>query len=137
MARTDSQRQDALDTIEVRVYPRASLISLVGEHDLSTRGLLFDAVARAAERPRLVVDLTECSFLDSCILGVLFSAHSQCERMAIVLPDAGSIVHRTIAMTGVRTLIPVFATIEEAFRSVAEPGWRATPGLARPIGRTS
>src|SRR3954471_12489991 len=137
MARTDSQQQDALDTIEVRMYPRASLISLVGEHDLSTRSLLFDAVARATERPRLVVDLTECSFLDSCILGVLFSAHSQCERMAIVLPDAGSIVHRTIAMTGVRDVIPVFATREEAFRSVAAPGRRGTLRLARMTGRAS
>lgn len=127
MARDESQRRDSLDTVEVRVLRRASLISLIGEHDLSTRNLLFDAVARAMERPRVVIDLAECTFLDSCILGVLFSAHAQCERIALVLPEGDTIVHRAIGISGVHDVIPVFETLEEGFRSVAEPGRRGSP----------
>jgi anti-anti-sigma factor len=137
MARNESRRRDSLDTVEVRVLPRASLISLIGEHDLSTRNLLLDAVARATAQPRVVIDLAECSVLDSSILGVLFSAHAQCERIALVLPGSDTIVHRTIGMSGVRDVIPVFETLEEAFRSVATPGRQASPRSARLTGRAS
>jgi anti-anti-sigma factor len=137
MASNESRRRDCIGTVELRVLPRASLISLIGEHDLSTRSLLFDAVARAMERPRVVVDLAECSFLDSSILGVLFSAHAQCERIAIVLPPSGDIVHRAIGISGVRDVMPVFETLEEAFRSVAQPGRHAPWDSQRLTGRAS
>jgi anti-anti-sigma factor len=135
MATNESRRRDSPDTVEVRVLPRALLISLIGEHDLSTRNLLFDAVARGTELPRMVIDLAECSFLDSSILGVLFSAHAQCERIAIVLPASDNIVHRTIGVSGVRNVMPVFETLEEAFRSVAEPGRHALPDSTPLAGR--
>ena len=79
-------------------------------------------VARARAQPRVVIDLAECSFLDSSILGVLFSAHAQCERIALVLPASDTIVHRTIGMSGVRDVIPVFETLEEALPQRRDPG---------------
>jgi anti-anti-sigma factor len=138
MARDESQRHDAGDSVEVRVLPRVALIALIGEHDISTRQLLFDAVERARQRPRVVIDLAACSFLDSSILGVLFSAHAQCDRLAIVLPDSDNIVHRAVGISGVRDVIPVFETLEDAFRSVAGPGRYASgSAAARLTGRAS
>ena len=112
---TKAGRRDAIGTVEVRVIPRASLISLVGEHDLSTRACSStpSPVRRSGAGGRRP---GRCSLPIRAILGASrrtrsASASRSCSRLPkIVTAPSPS---RAFAC------IPVFETREEAFRSVA------------------
>jgi hypothetical protein len=50
------------------------VVSLLGEHDISMVDALRDRLAEAfTHDPRLIIDLTEATFVDSTVLGVLFA----------------------------------------------------------------
>ena len=87
------------------------VVILRGEHDLATTPDLRAAFARVRTRShRLLVDLGECAFLDSSVLGVLIGelrrSRERASAMIVVLPlDRASSVRRTLELTG---LLEVF-----------------------------
>ena len=90
------------------------VVSLLGEHDLAMVDALRDRLAEAfTHDPRLIIDLTEATFVDSTVLGVLFAVVNQFtstaagETLALVVPS-GSTVERTIALAGFTP--PIVAT---------------------------
>lgn len=103
--------------------PGVSIVVMRGEHDLSTRDDVQEALTRACVREAVLVDLGRCSLLDSSCIGVLVSAYESQRardgRLALVLPAEGS-VNRTLQLTGVDRIIPSHLTREaclEAFLS--------------------
>lgn len=97
---------------ERRVDGSTSVVSVTGDIDLFTapelRQRVFAAVSRGTRR--VVVDLSETTFIDSAGLGVLIAAHRRLEPRGalIVVCDHDSIVKtfRITGLDGVFTLVP-------------------------------
>jgi len=67
----------------------------------------------------LLVDLTQATFIDSTIVGVLLEGLSDCERLELplmlLLPDdAAPEVHRLFEITGLTRLLPLVRSWDEA-----------------------
>ena len=94
------------------------VVTLSGDHDLSCRAYLLDALDESREEPHLIVDLTPCTFLDSTIMGVLLSTYiaSQraSQRVAIVAPAPGSYASRALSVAGVADMLTMHASIPQA-----------------------
>ncbi len=97
-----------------------TVISLSGESDAYVapriRSDLESALGSGAP---LVVDLTQATFIDSTIVGVLLEGLANCEKLErpllLLLPDdAAPEVHRLFEITGLSSLLPVVRSWDEA-----------------------
>ena len=71
------------------------VVSLFGEHDISMVDALRDSLAEAfTHDPRLIIDLTEATFVDSTVLGVLFAFVNQSASTAAGVTRAGRHVRK-------------------------------------------
>jgi anti-anti-sigma factor len=109
-------------TVEVEIVsPDIGIATLCGEHDLGSKAELAEALARASEHRCLLVDLGECTFLDSTVLALLVATcqrmWEQDRRLELVIPDDASAIRRVITIAGLTT----FLTIHE-FRAAAIAG---------------
>jgi anti-anti-sigma factor len=108
-------------------------VSLLGEHDISMVDALRDRLAEAfANDARLIIDLTDATFVDSTVLGVLFAVIKQAssavgETLALVVRP-GSAVDQTITLTGFTP--PIVATYPSRDRVLAawQDGHHERPG---------
>ena len=96
-----------------------AVVALRGEHDLASRDELAAALERAgAAVPLVVVDLSECAFIDSTVIAVIVTACARVQaegrRLALVIPQTGGIVARTAELSGLRSLVPTFASLAGA-----------------------
>jgi anti-anti-sigma factor len=96
------------------------VLSLRGEHDLSTQPSLSEELGRvsAAGGP-VIIDLTDADFIDSSILRVLAGAAVDgSERVAVVIPP-GRESMRILQITGIADLLDAYDTCEAAMASLA------------------
>jgi anti-anti-sigma regulatory factor len=79
------------------------------EHDLATAPEVSDAI-RAVDG-NVLIDLSDCSFLDSTVIGVLFAANLELERarrfLEVVVPRANAGIARTLELVRMRDAIVV------------------------------
>jgi anti-anti-sigma factor len=106
------QRQPSEPEIQVEIQPAdlpefAALVRLCGEHDLASGGEL-----RAALTPiqgNVLVDLSECSFIDSTTISVLIVDHQARSRahrrLELLVPPENMYVKRTLEVCGVAKLV--------------------------------
>jgi anti-anti-sigma factor len=83
-------------------------VALVGEHDLATSEAV--RVALAPLCGNVLVDLGQCFFVDSTIIAILLRKAAELGREGHELElrvTAGSIVARTLAITGVERFVSV------------------------------
>jgi len=97
-----------------------TVITLAGESDAftATRVRSDLATALGAETP-LVIDLSQATFIDSTIVGVLLEGLAEYEKrerpLLLLLPDdCAPEVHRLFEMTGLASLLPVVGSWDEA-----------------------
>lgn len=117
----DANRGD----IDVREIPGGAgvVVALRGDHDLSTKPRVVEALSRLRrESPAVVViDLRQCSFVDSTIIAVILAAGGSDTprepRVSVVLPDDASYVCRALSVIGLRDLLPVHLSIEAALEA--------------------
>jgi anti-anti-sigma factor len=92
-----------------------TVMTLHGEYDIFTKYRLVEALERVADVPNVIIDLTPCTFLDSSVITVLFSRcyadRADHHRAMLVLPDTDGIVNRTIRLTRVGELLPVYESV--------------------------
>jgi anti-anti-sigma factor len=87
----------------------AAVVSLRGEHDLASQ----DAIAGALDPiyGNVLVDLSECAFIDSTVIGVLLSRadHLRREghRLELVAPPENATVFRVLEIVGVGGLLTI------------------------------
>jgi anti-anti-sigma factor len=109
--------------VEVTTERGAVVVTLRGEHDLDSRPAVAAALERAGERADVLVDLTECGFLDSTIIGVLVAAFQarteRGERLELVVPPDAPAIHRVVQIAG----LPTFMAIHET-RAAGLAGFR-------------
>jgi anti-sigma B factor antagonist len=100
------------------------IVAVRGEIDLFTAPELKQTLADAIEqgRTRIVVDLTETSFLDSTALGVLIGAvkrlRSNGGGLAIVNVDRN--IAKTFEITGLDQIFTLTSQRDEALRALDE-----------------
>ena len=91
------------------------LLSVSGELDLYVAQELRESLATAQGLPRLVVDLSGASFLDSTICGVLVGeAKRRSGTGELVLVKNGSVATRVLDVAGLDRFIRIFPTLQGA-----------------------
>lgn len=104
--------------------PGVAVVTLSGEHDVSTQPALERALRLAAAHSNVVVDLSECSFIDSTVINEFFKAskraHASGERCLLVIPPQQAQVARTARMIGLADFVEVRETAEAAFACLVE-----------------
>ena len=117
--------RDAGTVDVVHDVPGLAIVTLEGEHDLSTRELLTEALQEAAAHSNVLVDLSPCTFMDSTVINVLISTAQSVraggERLALVIPPEQRRVARVAEMTGLDKLLAVYETREAALAAFRPP----------------
>lgn len=114
-----------------RLEPSAAVIHVAGEIDLSNapelQTLLLDAIG---EDPRIVVDLTDVSFLDACGLGVLVSAKRRAERAGglMYLTCVHGACKRVIEVCKLDEWFQIYPSVAAALDECARAEPQALPG---------
>jgi anti-anti-sigma factor len=117
----------------VRHTARVSVVEFVGEHDLSTKGAVLDALAHAAAQPSVVVDFSRCTFVDSSVISVLVALHGTAIcTVRLVVPDGQRIVRRTFEMVQMDRFFAVHDCLERALLA-AEADDAVARGLAKEV----
>jgi len=122
----DQEAQRDAGTVDVaHAAAGLAVVTLEGEHDLSTREVLAGALQRAAAHSNVVVDLSLCTFMDSTVINVLISTANTVaaggERLALVIPPEQRRVARVAEMTGLDKLLAVYETREAALAALGRP----------------
>ena len=107
------------------------VVSLTGEHDLTTAPLLRERMEEAiGRRSGVLVDLTRAQFIDSSIIGVVLEGRRMAEEegigFAAALEDGDPAVRRVLEVTGLDTNLPVHPSVEAALDHAA--GGAGAPG---------
>jgi anti-sigma B factor antagonist len=98
------------------------VVTMSGEHDLSTQPALADALELAAAHSNVVVDLTECSFIDSTIIQEFIrtseTLRAKGDQVMLVIPAEQAGVARIVEMVGLARFFELHETTEAAFASL-------------------
>ena len=150
-----SQNVEAPDAgrpvIEVELaQPGIAFVRLLGEHDLTTGQHVADALAAAGARPNVLVDLSECSFMDSSVIHALSRARERVVaaggRLELIVPLDARFIRRVLAMTYAADGAPLVHDSQVAALASVRAGAHAieirdlrarhgNPGLALPDAR--
>jgi anti-anti-sigma factor len=104
---------------------RGHLIVASGELDIAATPRLSTVLVMAAERPggRLVLDLSEVSFIDSTALGTILKAAARLDEsgtlLAVVVPEGP--VRRLLEMTNLTQRFRLFGTRTAALAADGAP----------------
>ena len=109
-------RTVAMQRSEINVSDRAdvAVVAIAGEHDADSADALVEALRdRLGLRLPVLVDLSDATFVDSTILGVLLRARQQADRLglafALVVPaDPASPVRRLVEVTMLRGVFAIY-----------------------------
>jgi anti-sigma B factor antagonist len=111
--------------------PGLAVVSLRGEHDLSTEPELTQALEYAAAHSNVVVDLSECSFIDSTVIKALIKTahalHARGEQLALVIPPEQRQVARIAQMTQLGEFFPIHTARGAALTSLESFAQRTPP----------
>ncbi len=115
MAAEEHERAESSVDVE-HPAPGLAIVSLRGEHDLGTRQRLAETLGQAGDGCDLLVDLSDCTFLDSTVLGVLLAAAQEREaagsRLGLVVPPETHIVYRITSVAGIAAFLPIYPSRE-------------------------
>jgi len=116
-----------LGRIEVVHSAGTCVVALHGEHDLSTVPDVEREISGVLDSGSpLVVDLTGAAFIDSSVLGVIIAGHRRSvetlERAIAVVVAADSASDRLAKLVSLDTIVPTFATRDEAIEFAASGG---------------
>jgi anti-anti-sigma factor len=105
----------ACSSIEVdRSAPGVSIVALRGEHDVNSWTDVALALAPAGDSPAVLVDLSECTFMDSTVITALLVASKQLGLRAgaleVVIAPGENAIRRTLQLMGVGALLPIHET---------------------------
>ncbi|MET0234634.1 MAG: STAS domain-containing protein [Kibdelosporangium sp.] len=100
------------------------VVHVSGEVDLATSETMAEQVfGMLAERPSaVVVDLTSVAFMGSTGLGVLIEASQRAQQGATTfrIVASSSPVLRPLEISGLKALLPVFASMPEALQGIRD-----------------
>lgn len=94
---------------------RAEIVHVFGEVDIATSPQLERILLTSVRiGKRIVVDLAECSYIDSTVISVLLRAQRALgDHLRIVVADGGG-VHRVLSITGVTQVLRLAPSLKLA-----------------------
>src|SRR3954467_12095010 len=99
------------------------VVSVAGEIDLFTAPEFKQRVSAPIDegRTRVIVDLTETTFIDSSSLGVLIGAHRRLRRLdgSLVIVCSNDAIIKTFRITGLDGVFTIVTSLDEAFKGNA------------------
>jgi anti-sigma B factor antagonist len=118
--------QTAPRAVEVEFHRvGVAVVTLRGEHDLSSKQALTEALSDASDQLNVIVDLSECTFMDSSVIAAVFVARKSLGvrggRLELVIPPEASTVQRLATITRLAKLVPIHDTHSAAIASF-QPG---------------
>jgi anti-sigma B factor antagonist len=110
-------------TVEIGHHtPGIAVVTMRGEHDISTEPLLAGALENASAKSHVVVDLSDCTFIDSTVIASLIrgaaAVRARNERFALVIPPAQRHVTRIANMTRLGEFLAVHDSRDAALASL-------------------
>ena len=106
-----------------RHSPAVAIVTLRGEHDLSTRAEIHATLARVGEEAHVLVDLSECSFIDSSVIGALVAAFqalaAQGRRLELAIPPDAAAIQRVAKVAGLTTFLAIHETRGAGLASIS------------------
>jgi anti-anti-sigma factor len=110
-------------TVEIEHHaPGLAVVRMRGEHDISTVPELTQALEHAAAHSDVLVDLAECDFIDSSVIGFLIRTSKKLqardEQLVVVIPSESSNVARVAHMVRLSELMPVKTSRDDALASL-------------------
>ena len=117
----------AAPAVEVDLsLPGVAFVALHGEHDLSSKQPLNDALARAGARRDVFVDLSGCTFMDSSVIGMLYRARTRLEfrdrRLELIIPPSATTVRRIADVTVLNAVLRIHESRDDALISLRTGG---------------
>jgi len=114
-------------TIRLELHtPDIAIVTLTGEHDLASKAELTDVLARASAHRSVLVDLSDCTFVDSTVLSLLvLTCQSQWERdgrLELVIPRETSAIQRVLTIAGLTTFLTIHETRHEGLARLEADG---------------
>lgn len=108
-----------------RTDPGLAVLSITGEHDLSTAPELRRRLSTLiGEGNSIVVDLSPATFVDSSILGVILQARRRAAEaglgFAVAHGNGADAVGRVLDVTGLRTELPVHEARDAATAAASD-----------------
>jgi anti-anti-sigma factor len=109
--------------IAVELRGDVVLAHVGGEVDMTNAAYVRDELVRSVpnEAPGLVVDLSECRYLDSAAIAVLFELARRLDRrrqeLRLTLPPP-SPLRRVLVLTEMHTVAPLHDTLDEAVAAI-------------------
>jgi anti-sigma B factor antagonist len=122
-------------TVEIDHHtPGLAVVSMRGEHDISTAPELEQALEQAAAHSDVLVDLSECEFIDSTAIGLLIRTAKQVqardEQLVVVIPGESSNVAQMARLVRLAEIMPVKTSRGDALASLEGPQPPAPPDPA-------
>ncbi len=116
-------------TVEIEHHaPGLAVVRMRGEHDISTASELAQALEQAAAQSDVLVDLSECDFIDSTSIGLLIrtarKVQARDEQLVVVIPPTSNHVARVAQLVRLSELMPVKASCGDALASLQRPANR-------------
>jgi anti-anti-sigma factor len=120
---TSRGEQSHLGQVAVAHHARGvAVVTMRGEHDLTTQPVVARALKLAAAHSNVVVDLSECSFIDSIVIQALVETSEDVrasgDQIMIVIPPEQLQLARIAKMVGLAQNFEVHESKDAAFASL-------------------
>ena len=112
-------------SIEFEVHSaNAAIVTLRGEHDLNSKPEVAKALSAASAYDNVVVDLSECSFLDSSVISTLLQTSNRLNERdgllrLVIAGDGHAGVRRLFEVMDLQRVLPIHSSREVAIAGLA------------------
>ena len=115
------QSREAPPVVEIEIVPELEIgiVKLRGEHDLTTKRDVSEALAEAVEcAPLVLVDLSECTFADSSLMHVLVEARARVGdgpgTIGVLIPPSATAVRRLAGLAALTEVVSLYESRADA-----------------------
>jgi anti-anti-sigma factor len=100
-------------------YPDVAILTLRGEHDLDTAPQIAQQLACGRSFSQMLVDLSECDFIDSTVISALLRAsnrmHARGAKFMLVIPDERHLaIKRIFELMSIERRLPIYPSRADA-----------------------
>jgi anti-anti-sigma factor len=103
---------DRIDfAVELETLADRAVVHVGGELDMAGAETFGKALAEAAESGHVVIDLGDCTFLDSAGVRAISAAARDADRVSVVASDPGIV--RVLEITALDTMVTVHPSLDD------------------------
>jgi anti-anti-sigma factor len=107
-----SEQRSPKPAVQLEILPGiGAVVTLRGEHDISTEPMLGEVLSRACGHGHALVDFGECRYLDSTVVKLLLAAHgtqtAAGRRLELVIPPEATAVDRLARLIHLAEIMPI------------------------------